>query len=186
MQTPISCQVLQKHFCCDVARLLARHCSSPAVEPRSLPPSNIITIFAFLFVLQTKLYSPTLFLLFDNSQTAKWGIFKNICVQQQRQGFTLHSQWKIHEQKWLCIENSERSIFQDLQEQMAKVSAKLPRNLEYDLIPCQCQEITNFTSTHIHEDTGTLRGNFSRVFIWYAGELKTRCSFSIFNIFYGC
>ena len=36
---------------------------------------------------------------------------------------------------------------------MAKVSAKLPRNLEYDLIPCQCQEITNFTSTHIHEDT---------------------------------
>ena len=47
---------------------------------------------------------------------------------------------------------------------MAKVSAKLPRNLEYDLIPCQCQEITNFTSTHIHEDTGTLRGGnlFSR------------------------
>ena len=84
MQTPISCQVLQKHFCCDVARLLARHCSRLAVEPRSLPPSNIITIFAFLFLLQTKLYSPTLFLLFDNSQTAKWGIFKNICVKQQR------------------------------------------------------------------------------------------------------
>ena len=94
MQTPISCQVLQKHFCCDVARLLARHCSSRlAVEPRSLPPSNIITIFAFLFVLQTKLYSPTLFLLFDNSQTAKWGIFKNICVQQQRQGFTANKKY---------------------------------------------------------------------------------------------
>ena len=184
MQTPISCQVLQKHFCCDVARLLARHCSRLAVEPRSLPPSNIITIFAFLFLLQTKLYSPTLFLLFDNSQTAKWGIFKNICVKQQRQSFTANK--TIHEQKWLCIENSVLGIFQHLQEQMAKVSAKLPRNLEYDLIRCQCQEITNFTSTHIHEDTVLWCGNLNFSWYWEWREPKTRCSFSIFNIFYGC
>ena len=174
MQTPISCQVLQKHFCCDVARLLARHCSRLAVEPRSLPPSNIITIFAFLFLLQTKLYSPTLFLLFDNSQTAKWGIFKNICVKQQRKASQPIKQFMNRTGHFLGF---FRSKWQ-----------KFPQNYPetWSMIWSPVSVRKSQTSLQ-HTFMKTLWcGNLNFSWYWEWREPKTRCSFSIFNIFYGC